>query len=98
MLAYPNLLRGGSFLFSVESQYNHFKIIICGVLKVNKDEFIILYVNVSGPGSHSSRKVAAILCTYGFTVSPPITSIFLHAGWSMVNVKSLYLRYELSSD
>ena len=68
------------------------------VLKENKHEFITLNVNFAGLGFHSSHKGAGKLYASGGTVAPPITSVCLHAGWLMGNVKSCYLIYKVSGD
>ena len=47
---------------------------------------------------HSSRKIAAILYVFGCRVAPTITYICLREGYSIENLKILYLQYEVSGD
>ena len=68
------------------------------VLKYHSDESILLNVNMSEHGSHSTQKVAFILCASGFTVTPPITSICLCAVFLMENMKIRYLSHEVAGD
>lgn len=49
-------------------------------------------------GTHSIRKGAATLCASGCTVSPPVISIFLRAGWRKGCVKDKYLHFEKEGD
>ena len=64
----------------------------------NKDIFIELNVNISDLNFHFSYKGAVTFCVSGCTVAPPITYNFLCTGCSVGNVKSCYLRYEVSGD
>ena len=69
--------------------------VFCGVLKEHKDYFVALNVDVYDLVSHSAWKGDATFCEYGCTLAPPIIYIYLHVGWSMVNVKSWYLKYKV---
>ena len=51
-------------------------------------------VDMSDLVSPRYLKGAATLYASGCTVALPITSIFIHAGWSMENMKSRYLQDE----
>ena len=55
-------------------------------------------VDLYNLGSPSTRKGAATLCAYGCTAETPITSICLHAGWLIGNLKIHFLRYEVAGD
>jgi len=58
----------------------------------------MLGVEAGDLGSHSARKGAATFVACGTTVSPPIVSICLRAGWSLGKVKQKYLFYEKAGD
>ena len=49
-------------------------------------------------GTHSSRKGVASMIAAGCTVSPPIISICIRAGWAMGGVKDKYLLYGCAGD
>ena len=49
-------------------------------------------------GTHSSRKGVATMIAAGCTVSPPIISICIRAGWAMGGVKDKYLLYGCAGD
>ena len=68
------------------------------VLKENKDEFILLGVYVYVIGYQPARNGASALLLSSCTVVPSITSICLLSGYSMINLRRLYLRYEISGD
>ena len=68
------------------------------VIKDNIDEFKALGVDENTLSSHSCRKGAITIVSSGCTVSPPMASIFLRAGWSMGDVKDRYIHYEKAGD
>ena len=49
-------------------------------------------------GAHSIRKGDITIVAIGYTVSPPIASICLRAGWSMGPIKDRYTHYEKAGD
>ena len=49
-------------------------------------------------GTHSCRKGVGTMVAAGCTVSPPIVSICVRAGWSMGGVKDKYLKRENAGD
>jgi hypothetical protein len=50
-------------------------------------------------GVHSIRKGAATYCCSGTTMAPSIAAVCnCRAGWSMGQVKDIYIRYETASD
>ena len=49
-------------------------------------------------GTHSCRKGAITIVATGCTVSPPMASICLRAGWSLGSVKDRYIHYGKSGD
>ena len=55
-------------------------------------------MDIDDIGSHSARKGSATRCSTGCTVSPPMASICLRAGWSMGPVRERYIHYEKAGD
>ena len=55
-------------------------------------------IDIDTIGTHSARKGAATYCSTGSTVSPPMASICLRAGWSMGPVKEKYIHYKKAGD
>jgi len=49
-------------------------------------------------GTHSCRKGAITIVSTGCTVSPPMVSICLRAGWTLDNVKDRYIHYDKAGD
>ena len=49
-------------------------------------------------GTHSCRKGAITVVSTGCTVSPPIASICLRAGWTLGTVKDRYIHYNKAGD
>ena len=68
------------------------------VLKEYKDYFVALNVDVSDLGSHGTCKGAVTFCASGCKLAPPVTSICLVVGCSMLNMNSCYLWYEVAGD
>ena len=62
------------------------------------DEHILLNVNLFDLWSHYAWKVDSTLCTYIWTFTPPISSIWLREGWSMSMWKSPLIFFWLGSD
>ena len=69
---------------------------ICEELKNNKDEIISFNIHVYDLVSHYDIKGAVMLCIFGVTVAYPTTSILICKLLFIVNVNSLYLKYEVS--
>ena len=49
-------------------------------------------------GTHSSRKGVATMIAAGYTISPPIASLCIRAGWVMGGVKDKYIFRENGGD
>jgi len=49
-------------------------------------------------GTHSCRKGAITVVSTGCTVSPPIASICLRAGWTLGTIKDRYIHYNKAGD
>ena len=98
LLSNPDLIKSDGPLFPGNDQYNRFIKIFNKVIEDNQDEFRLLGVDDKSLGSHSTRKGAITVVSTGCTVSPPMASICLRAGWSMGNVKDRYIHYEKAGD
>ena len=55
-------------------------------------------VEPSDLGTHSTRKGVATSVSAGCTMSPPIVSVCIRAGWVMGGVKDIYLKYKAAGD
>ena len=51
----------------------------------------LIDLNLNGFGTHPIRKGADIFVATGCTVSPIMSSIFLHANWTLGGVKDRYI-------
>jgi len=98
LFANPSILSSEDKLFPGGSQYSRFMKCFRRVIIHLKDEIKKLGCDIKNLGSHSARKGAATLAACGCTVSPPMASICLRAGWSMGPVKERYLFYEKAGD
>ena len=94
----PSVLAGECKLFESSDPYQRYSKAFERILFANKDLFEGLGVDVYELGSHSVRKGSASRCAAGCTVSPPMASICLRAGWSMGPVKERYIHYEKAGD
>lgn len=98
VFSFPEVLSSNSSLFPGRSQYDRF----CKEFKLILDDFpeeLSVYgFEPSELGTHSTRKgVATGICS-GCTMSPPIVSVCIRAGWTMGGVKDRYLKYEAAGD
>ena len=94
----PSILTGDRKLFPGGNQYSRFMKSFRRALNHLKDDIKSLGVDVALLGSHSARKGAATIAACGYTMSLPMASICLRAGWSMGPVKERYLFYEKAGD
>ena len=95
----PTILLGQTNkLFPGKSQYYRFIKGLRQALLANKKEIEKLGGDIEKIASHSIQKGSATLCACGVTVSPPMASICLRAGWSMGTIKDRYLHYEKAGD
>jgi hypothetical protein len=98
LFSYPGILSSNSSLFPGRSQYDRF----CKEFRCLLDEFKgDLSVHGFEPtelGTHSTRKGVATAVCSGCTMSPPIVSVCIRAGWTMGGVKDRYLKYEAAGD
>ena len=91
MLYNPDTLTTNSPLFPGNCQYKKIIKIFHKVIKDNVDSF-------QPPRAHYIRKGAITIVATGFTVSPPMASIFLRDGWSMGPIKDQYIHYKKVGD
>ena len=94
LFTYPQLLREETSLFQGTSQYNRYAKLFLQMISNNKTEFELLGVEDGDLGTHSCRKGVITMVAAGCTVSPPIVSICVRAGWVMGEVKDSYLKRE----
>lgn len=98
MFSYPDVLSSNSSLFPGRSQYDRFCKEFRCVLDNFKDDIGVYGFEPTELGTHSTRKgVATSICS-GCTMSPPIVSVCIRAGWTMGGVKDRYLKYEAAGD
>ena len=76
---FPEVVRGDAPLFEGTSQYSRYQTRFARLL--NDMEGDLCGYEPSDFGSHSSRKGVATWVAAGCTVSPPIASLCLRAGW-----------------
>ena len=100
LFTYPQLLKEDSSLFQGTSQYNRYAKLFLQLIADNKYELQQLGVEEGDLGTHSCRKGVATMVAAGCTVSPPIVSICVRAGWVMGGggVKDRYLKRESAGD
>ena len=97
ILAYPEVTHGGKLFMSV-NPYQRFSKILQKTLEDSEEIFNVMGIDIDKIGTHSAQKGAATSTSTGSTVSPPMVSICLRAGWSMGPVKDKYIHYEKAGD
>jgi hypothetical protein len=95
---YPDVLRADAPLFEGNNQYKRYSERLSNVLEEMELDGDLDGKEASDFGSHSVRKGVATWVAAGCTVSPPIVSLCLRAGWSLGGVKDRYLFYENAGD
>ena len=98
LFTYPQLLLNGTALFQGSSQYNRYSRLFNQLLKDNEVVLKTMGVEPGDLGTHSCRKGVGTMVAAGCTVSPPIVSICVRAGWTMGGVKDKYLKRENAGD
>ena len=81
LFTYPQLLKDDSSLFQGTSQYNRYAKLFLQMISNYKSELQQLGVEEGDLGTHSCRKGVATMVAAGCTVSSPIVSICVRAGW-----------------
>ena len=98
LFTYPQLLKEDASLFQGTLQYNRYAKLFLNMISNNKLELQELGVEDGDLGTHSCRKGVATMVAAGCTVSLPIVSICVRAGWVMGGVKDRYLKRESVGD
>ena len=92
-------MKSNSPLFPGKDQYTRYCRIFGKVLSDHKEELQSMGVDPSDLGTHSTRKGVATQCCAGSTVSPPLLSVCLRMGWTILGpVQGRYLKYEKAGD
>jgi hypothetical protein len=99
VFSFPEVLRNNCPLFPGTDQYTRYCRIFAKVIEEHKVELKSLGVEPQDLGTHSTRKGVATQCTSGSTVSPPLISVCLRMGWTIIGtVQGRYLKYEKAGD
>jgi len=98
LFTYPELLSSNSSLFPGNHQYDRFSKSFAKLLLGFERDLAVHGVKPSDLGTHSTRKGVATSVSAGCTMSPPIVSVCIRAGWVMGGVKDRYLKYEAAGD
>ena len=98
LFTYPELFLNNTALFQGNAQYSRYSKLFLNLLKANEEELKNMGVEPGDLGTHSCRKGVGTMVAAGCTVSPPIVSICVRAGWSMGGVKDKYLKRENAGD
>ena len=85
------------FLFPGNDQYQRYSKQLYRVLHEHVDEVRLLGFEVADIGTHSIRK-GAISYLASLPGGPPIAAVCIRAGWTMGNVRDIYMRYISSGD
>ena len=92
------MLNGSCKLFKSSDAYQHYAKVLCRILETNESTFEGMGVDNDDMGSHSAIKERATRCSTSCTVSSPMSSIFLCAGWSIGPVREHYIHYKKAGD
>ena len=98
LFTYPKLLSSNSSLFPGNYQYDRFSKSFAKLLLGFESDLAVHGFEPSDLGTHSTRKGVATSVSAGCTMSPPIVSVCIRAGWVMGGVKDIYLKYEAAGD
>ena len=85
-------------LFQGSSQYDRYSKKFAKSLLKHEDAVTGMGVKICDLGTHSCRKGVSTMVAAGCTVSPPIVSICVRAGWVIGGVKYKYLKRESAGD
>ena len=98
LFCYPEVLRGDVPLFEGRQQYSRYCSIFNRMVKSCASELKLLGFEPGDLGTHLSRKGVATMIAAGCTISPPIASLCIRAGWVMGGVKDKYIFRENGGD
>ena len=97
-LSYHEVLVSHSHLFDGTSQYDRYSKLFLEFIKQHEIDLKAMGIEAGDLGTHSCRKGVATMVGAGFTVSPPIVSLCVRAGWVMWGVKDKYLKHKSAGD
>ena len=95
LFKYLELLVNKTSLFQGKSQYHRYSRMFLLLIKENLEHLKTLGDDEGNLGTHSCRKGVTTMVAAGCTVSSPIVSICIRAGWVMGGVKDKYLSTNL---
>ena len=99
LISFLAVLRSkNGLLFPGSYQKKRFGQSLHSVLRRHYDEYQALGASPKDLGTHIVRKGTATYCFYGVHPDPPIVSVCLRAGWTVVLMKERYLKYESVGD
>ena len=98
LFTYPELFLNNTALFQGTAQYTRYAKLFLSLLRANTEHLKSMGVEPGDLGTHSCRKGVGTMVAAGCTVSPPIVSICVRAGWAMGGVKDKYLKRENAGD
>ncbi|KAL7524807.1 hypothetical protein ACHAXR_003117, partial [Thalassiosira sp. AJA248-18] len=100
LLCYPDVLKGDVPLFpgTEKSVYNRYADRFNKLVKQMKKPLAKLGFAPGDLATHSARKGVGTMVAAGCTVSPPIVSLCIRAGWTLGGVKDKYLFRENAGD
>ena len=85
------------FIFPGNDQYQQCSAQLCHVLQEHVDEVRLLGFKVTDIGMHSIWK-GAISYLASLPGGPPIAAVCIQVGWTMGNIRDIYMRYISSGD
>ena len=86
------ILEGNLSLFPGDNQYGLYGGLFGKVVKGTENELLALGFHPYDIDTHSLRKEVVTMVASGCTVSPPISSLCIRAGWVMGGVKDKYIQ------
>ena len=100
LLLNPDILKGDAPLFQGKEKtvFTRYSDNFNKLKEEMKDELEALGFSPRDLGTHSARKGVATMVAAGCTVSPPIVSLCIRAGWVLGGVKDKYLFRENAGD
>jgi hypothetical protein len=81
-----------------KASYERFRKYLELTVRKHAEDLNRMSIDAEDIGVHSIRKGAATYCCSGTTMAPSIAAVCNRAGWSMGQVKDIYIRYEAASD
>lgn len=95
---FPDQLTMESSLFKGGHQYERYSKSLLQLIDDNLEALKQYGIEKGDLGTHSNRKGVSTEVAAGSTVSPPIASLCIRAGWAMGGVKERYIKNEKAGD